>query len=346
MSILAKKKLAEVYWWCFHECYYFPDIKGQMLSAFNLWSFPFLSALIEIVPQLIWCSSCLINTHEELLSGKKKGAWILWHYRATIPSLESPTFGFLNAKDNNFSWVSVICSQIQFWAIFIIKLNVLCNKLLLRVSKQETARAGTIGILNTMRKYCDIRGPVINCCVTNHPELCGIRSHILLCWQILKNLSEKQRTWGERWGGIQYLAQLGKLRWCLEDCELESSEGLEVNAGCWLEPWLGNQPELHVAFPCGLSTSLQHGICVPCASIPKCCIIFNGLASKVTNLHLLQSHKPADMWVHGTQASLLLGGVSMSQEKSVQDGRTYHGHLGKYNPLSHSTEFTKHTKEC
>ena len=26
-----------------------------------------------------------------------------------------------------------------------------------------------------MRKYCEVSGPVINCCVTIHPEPCGIK---------------------------------------------------------------------------------------------------------------------------------------------------------------------------
>ena len=26
-----------------------------------------------------------------------------------------------------------------------------------------------------MRKYCEVSGPVINCCVTDHPEPCGFK---------------------------------------------------------------------------------------------------------------------------------------------------------------------------
>lgn len=46
---------------------------------------------------------------------------------------------------------------------------------------------------------------------------------------------------------------------------------LLLAAGCWLDPWLGNWPkgQLHVPFPCDLSTSLQHGIGFPHESIPS-----------------------------------------------------------------------------
>ena len=113
------KDMNEVYWWYSQESYYFPDIKGHMLSAFCLWSLPFLSALVETVPHSCGAVSVLQTQRWK----RRVKDW--WMERKQVlgsdgiidlpSSMESPTCGFLNTKENNSGWVFVICSQMQFW---------------------------------------------------------------------------------------------------------------------------------------------------------------------------------------------------------------------------------------